>query len=82
MNTSYYMPIKNKANLHPHRLRIGQRIRELREGADMTQEQLGDAVGILRVNINRIERGKYNVTADTLHKIAEALGVEVDFVEV
>ena len=34
-------------------------IRELRTKAELTQEQLGEALGVTRQTINAIEQGKY-----------------------
>lgn len=61
------------------RTRIGKRVKELRESAQLSQQQLADAAGILRPNLARIETGKYNSSLDTLEKIASALGLQVDF---
>ena len=41
-----------------------------------------DATGIAYNHIGRIERGKYNVTIDTLAVIANALGVRITFTDI
>lgn len=61
------------------RLRIGQRIAELRSQKGMTQQQLADKTGLIRAHISRIEQGKYSVGFDTLQLIAEAFGCKIDF---
>lgn len=61
------------------RLRIGQRIREEREKRGMSQNELSELIGIGANNLSRIELGKFNIGADTLHKIAEALDLRLDF---
>jgi transcriptional regulator with XRE-family HTH domain len=43
----------------------------------MTQEELADAVGMMRNNISRIEAAKHRPTLDTLERIAKALKVSV-----
>ncbi len=62
------------------RKRIGQRIKDLREQAGMTQDQLGEKTGLLKFNISRIEQGKYSTGQDILSKIATALGKKLDIV--
>jgi len=63
------------------RLRIGQRIAELRKKAGMTQIELGAKCGLQNSHVARIEKGKYSVGLDTLQAIAVALGCKVDFVK-
>lgn len=67
------------AQLHDNRLRIGRQIAAAREIAGMTQDQLSDATGIFQSNINRIEKGKYNVGLDILSRMAAVLGCEIYF---
>ena len=62
------------------RIRIGQRIAELRKAAGLTQVQLGERCGILGNHITRIEKGRYSVGLDTLAAIAKALNKRIDFV--
>ena len=62
------------------RLRIGQRIAELRKERGMTQTQLAERCGLQQAHIARIEAGKHSVGLDTLAQIADALGMQVDFV--
>ena len=38
-------------------------------------------VGLKYANVRSIEEGKYATTLDILNKIADALGVKLDFVE-
>lgn len=62
------------------RLRIGQRIAELRKERGMTQMQLAERCGLQQAHIARIEAGKHSVGLDTLAQIADAMGMQVDFV--
>lgn len=55
-------------------LRVGGRIRELREKRGMSMEDLGAECGIERNTVFRIENGKVNTTVSTLKAIAEGLG--------
>ena len=63
------------------RLRIGQRIAELRKERGLTQTQLAERCGLQQAHIARIEAGRYSVGLDTLAQIANALGMVIDFVK-
>jgi DNA-binding XRE family transcriptional regulator len=54
---------------------LGARVRQLREQADLSQEQLARKAKIGRVTLSRIENGKLYAQTKTLEKIAKALGV-------
>lgn len=62
------------------RKRIGNRIRELREQAGISQDRLAEMTGLYKQNISRIESGKYSTGIDIISKIAQALGKKIDFV--
>lgn len=62
------------------RLRIGQRIAELRKEQGMTQTQLAERCGLQQAHIARIEAGRYSVGLDTLAQIADAMGMKIDFI--
>lgn len=68
-------------NTQEERIRIGNRIRQEREKRDMSQNELSEKIGIGSNNLSRIELGKFNIGADTLHKIADALNLQLDFVK-
>ncbi len=57
---------------------FGKRIKELRKQKKLTQEQLGELVGINYKQIGNIETGTYFTTMQTLEKIAKALDVEIN----
>ena len=50
-------------------------VRELRERAGLSQEELADLANVHRTYIGGIERGERNPTLTTIHKIARALRV-------
>ena len=52
----------------------GPRLRELREGAGLTQAQLGSHVGVAGSQINKLETNVNQPTLATALAIAEALG--------
>lgn len=58
-------------------LKIGQRIRILRETHNMTQEQLSFKCGLHRTYISSVERGERNIALINLQKIASALQVSL-----
>ncbi len=59
-----------------HKASLGQRIKELRKQAGVTQDRLGEAVGISPKYLSGIERGRENPTLDTLLRLADNLRVE------
>jgi DNA-binding XRE family transcriptional regulator len=55
---------------------FGKRVRAIRLAADMTQGQLGRAVGAARTSITNLEGGKQHTSLHTVFEIASALGVQ------
>ncbi len=55
--------------------RFGQRVRELREAAGMSQEELAERAGLHRTYIGGIERGERNVGILNVLHLARALRV-------
>ena len=55
---------------------IGDRIRDLRTEADLSQEKLAFACDLDRTYIGSVERGERNISALNLKKIAKALKVK------
>ena len=60
------------------RVSLGQRIRELRDSAGLTQEGLAGRASIGRVTLARIESGQQSPRFKTLTAIADALDSAVD----
>lgn len=56
-------------------IEIGNRIREVRIQAAMTQTELAGAVGLDQSEISRIERGERTLSVVCLVRIASALAV-------
>lgn len=51
------------------------RVKEYREKANMTQEELAEKSGVSRTTISGFENGSISITTNTtMDKIAEALG--------
>lgn len=62
-------------------IEVGQKIRKLRKGKNITLEALYQSTGIARDNLSRIEAGKKNFHILTLKRIADVLEVNVkDFI--
>ena len=57
------------------KLKIGQRIKELRETATMSQKDLSHAADLDRSYIASVENGQRNISIVNIEKIATALGV-------
>lgn len=58
---------------------IGQRIREAREAADLTQHQLGKALGVSNKTISAIELANVEPSTTQLMAIARTLGKPVGY---
>lgn len=58
-------------------IKIGRRIRTLRQKAGLNQEDVAFATGSTQPHFARIERGEVNVGSDMLQRIAEALTVDI-----
>ena len=61
----------------PHKS-VGNNIKELRTNLGMTQAQLAELVGIARVSIISIEKGRYIPTIETALSISTALAVPIE----
>lgn len=58
-------------------LKIGQKVRQLRQQQKLTQEELAFKVGVDRSYMGFVERGEKNPTLSTLMKIAKALKISM-----
>jgi transcriptional regulator with XRE-family HTH domain len=68
------MTTKNKDQLL---LKIGTRIKFLREQKNISQQDLAALCNFEKANMRRIEAGRTNPTVYTLHKISQALSVSL-----
>ncbi|GHU79782.1 hypothetical protein FACS1894145_4670 [Bacteroidia bacterium] len=59
-------------------IRIGMKIKELREDKNISQQDLAAACNFEKSNMSRIEAGRTNLTIGTLLKISEALKVRLN----
>lgn len=58
---------------------IGKAIKQTRKERNITQEQLGELIGVKKAQISRIENNASNVTFDTLFRVFTALKAKVTF---
>jgi DNA-binding XRE family transcriptional regulator len=56
---------------------IGKAIRQTRKERKLTQEELGQLIGVQKAQISRLESSAGNVTIDTLMKVFTALKAKV-----
>jgi len=61
-------------------VRLGNRLRRLREDQDLTQSEVAERLGWSPPTISDLERGKTNVTWQRLKKYLKALGLGADIV--
>ena len=64
---------------HPVDVHVGKRVRHRRWMVGMTQQQLGDIVGIKFQQIQKYETGMNRISASRLWDIARALDVSISF---
>lgn len=57
-----------------HAYRIGEAIKSARLKQHLTQEALGERLGVQKAQISRIERG-YSISLPTMSRVFKALGV-------
>jgi len=58
---------------------IGEMIKRARKKRNLTQEELGELVGVQKAQISKLENGMSNVTIGTILKVFEALKAKVNF---
>lgn len=55
---------------------VGAYVRELREGAGLTQTELGEVIGLDQPAVARLEKGERAISALQLVQLAERFGVD------
>ena len=58
---------------------LGKRLKELRKQANLTQQELGKAVGVTKVSICCYENGTRTPTLDTLKDLADNLNIPLSY---
>jgi transcriptional regulator with XRE-family HTH domain len=58
--------------------RFARRLKELREGAGLTQQQLGDQAGMHKLSVAKLEQAIREPSWATVQALADALGVSTE----
>ena len=58
---------------------VGSRVRMRRILLGMSQEKLGDALGLTFQQVQKYEKGTNRISASRLQQISQVLGVSIDF---
>ena len=67
------MEAKLKAELNSHN--VGEAIRNARLAQNLTQQELGERIGVQRAQISRLEKGRTPISLQTISRVFQALGV-------
>ena len=59
------------------KLKIGQRIKELRKGMELSQESLAYKAEVDRTYVTDVENGRRNVSVEILERLIKALDVSI-----
>ena len=73
--------ITTESQVKAYRLKLGDKIRQVREQRGYSQEQLADMMDINRSTISKIENGKFSITVDYLVRFSIFLDYEFKVVE-
>lgn len=55
---------------------VGEAIKKARKAQNLTQEELGERIGVQRAQISRLEKGKSTITLPTMSRVFRALGIK------
>lgn len=71
--------MRENKKIHPIDKHVGERLRNKRLEAGLSQEELGKAVGLTFQQIQKYERAYNRVSASKLHDFAKYLGVSISY---
>lgn len=54
---------------------VGEAIKKARLAQNLTQEELGERIGVQRAQISRLEKGKSTISLPTMSRVFRALGI-------
>ena len=60
-------------------MRLDNRIKDLRDDSDLTQQQIADAIGITQRKYSYVETGTQPLTDELLVKLANYYQVSIDY---
>jgi transcriptional regulator with XRE-family HTH domain len=72
---------ETEEQIKDYRLKLGDKIRMVREKRGYSQEQLAEKMDINRSTISKIENGKFGITGDCLVRFSFFLDYEFKVVE-
>ncbi len=72
-------PVRNKYELELRMDVLGHMIKKARLERNLTQEQLGNLVGVQRAQISKLESSANSATISTLVKVFKALEADIHF---
>ena len=58
---------------------LGKMIKTVRQERNLTQEELGQLVGVQKAQISKLENSANSATIDTIIKVFKALKAEINF---
>lgn len=62
-------------NEHMEAYFLGEAIKKARKAQNLTQEELGERIGVRKAQISKLEKGKSVITLPTISRVFRALGV-------
>ncbi len=65
-----------EVQIKEYRIRLGEKIRLIREQRGYSQEELAEMMNINRSTISKIENGKFSITVDYLIRFSICLNYE------
>jgi transcriptional regulator with XRE-family HTH domain len=71
----------SESQIKDYRMKLGDKIRQIREERGYSQEQLADIMDINRSTISKIENGKFSITVDYLVRFSIFLNYEFKVIE-
>jgi transcriptional regulator with XRE-family HTH domain len=72
-------PGRKPGGPHPVDIQVGARVRLRRNMLGLSQEKLGDALGLTFQQVQKYERGTNRISASVLHELSRILAVPVAF---
>ena len=72
-------PIRTRGGPEAVDVHVGGRVRQRRTMLGMSQEKLGEALGLTFQQVQKYERGANRIGASRLHHMSEVLGVPISY---
>jgi DNA-binding XRE family transcriptional regulator len=72
-------PVREKYEYELRMDLLGQMIKTTRKERNLTQEQLGELLGVQKAQISKLENSANSASIDTILKVFQALKAEISF---